>query len=294
MCRRRNKENKVAAWHPIPPLANNRNRSIAIIPHHFDLISRISISPPYAMTYLPPEILAQVLEYFSPSSTERWRRPRLAPLATLNRSWQNAVEAILWAKTEINITELPVLQSRITNKTACRRRNLRYLKVTWYNLFPHKDRENHSAQERFEAFLEQEYSFYTSLISLWEELVSWGTDLNVSKIAIGLINAGSVYEMLGPRFGVRNSPAFDAVWSKFSRRTTYIQNLPHLPTVKRLVVHASHRIDLWPAIMAVSIAASLPNLDSLAIADHDLAKWWPRARKQLRDGNTTSLLLHSS
>ena len=283
--------NTVAAWHPIPPLANNHNRSSGIIPHHFDLISRISISPTYAMIYLPPEILAQVLGYFSPSSTQRRRRPKLAPLATVNRSWQNAVEAILWAKTEIDISELTEFQSCLTNKTARRRQHLRYLKVTWHHLFPHKDRENHSAQERFEAFLEQENSFYTSLISLWEELASWGTDLNVSKIAIGLINAGSVYEMLGPRLGVRNSPAFDAIWSEFSHRKTYIHNLPHLPTVERLVVHASDRIDLWPAIMAVSITASLPNLESLAIADHDFAKWWPRARKQLRDGNTTSLLL---
>ena len=243
------------------------------------------------MHYLPPEIIGHIIDLLVPKN--RYRdvspTPKLAPLAAINNDWRRVVESRIWQKLTLKDSDLADFQFHMATKPA-RRRSLRTLEIGWNDLFATDIDHNVTADKRFEAFENEERRLNEMILAIWGELASWDEDLAVSSLKLRLDGA-RIYDLLGPLFRGWTS-SMDEIWSTWKNRK--IINLPSLPSVTTFDSFWNSGwdgIDVWAAAMAISVAASLPQLQIVTISGSDLEMWWPTARKHFRDGKSTVCII---
>jgi hypothetical protein len=138
-------------------------------------------------------------------------------------------------------------------------------------------------ETRVSALRRENAELFARLKRLWTEISDWGADARVTEIRFDMENAaecrflGSYYQLDARSEGV---VAIQDWLGSFE-----IPQLPLLPTVQTFTVHDwEHRSNMWPVLLGLKIANSLPSLKELTIHGEDLERAWPHFYWQIREG----------
>jgi hypothetical protein len=267
------------------------------------------------MSHLPVEILDLIIRDLRPHHGQK-----LAPLATINRHWQSAVEAILWGHIEVMTADIDLFkifcQTR-TRKQAVKHIifNAEYFKqlveqgsmsddedVAGYGKYgqdkipgsymvqeedklvdtePRCDRNNGSCQgARHSLSAIQAEKFRF----FYDTRKIWVTLARTEVQSIQIIVDGcSFYEHLGLKFWSHDG------FQTFLCAKDWLGQCPTLPVLLSVEVFIKEPkfntdVDLWTAIAGCAIARTLPALKELKVMGDDRDRRWVGVKRECREG----------
>lgn len=148
----------------------------------------------------------------------------------------------------------------------------------WDDVTVIEDQEYLEARaDKFERLVQ---GLFEELYGVWEELASWGEDLNLKRLELDLSFEGSMLRCLG-----RGFRSASAVEDHLVGRD-WLSNLRRMPKLKSVLSFESNSDcdGLWLAISVCTLCKSLPNLQKLHLVAADKVKTWYYVRKHMREG----------
>jgi F-box-like len=146
--------------------------------------AEMPLSP--AVCRLPFDVILQIIKNI-PRKTQLTRKePRLSPLATVSRQWQDIVESILFRDIEVKFAEFKTFAGMFSQNRPWRRALLKTFDVKLEDIQSIGEQlefDKDSANENPEVPNLTEYNnrLLSSIREVWEELHSWGVDLQLLR-----------------------------------------------------------------------------------------------------------------
>ncbi|KAF1971329.1 hypothetical protein BU23DRAFT_600432 [Bimuria novae-zelandiae CBS 107.79] len=247
------------------------------------------------MLHLPAEIIDQTLQELQGSE-----KHGLASYATINKSWQTAVEAHIWKDVEVKFHEFNSFQEYCSSSgdaSSDARRSEDGIDDDQEPANPDSEDKSQGwtdsedgegdydsedsdditpLDEKISAARSEQERFYQEIATVWRELSRWAHDFQLQHIQVR-IHGHSLYKLLGYLRQYEQDFLDDALLGP--RVGPEIQQLSAITTFS---LWADEQIDLWPALLACNLAHSFASLSNLNIDNADREKKYIITRCRFR------------
>jgi hypothetical protein len=138
-------------------------------------------------------------------------------------------------------------------------------------------------ETRVSALRRENAELFARLQRLWTEIADWRADARLTEIQFIMENA-SECRFLGNYYQTdARSERVVAIQDWLS--SSEVSQLPLLPTVQTFSVSDwGCRSKMWPVLLGLKLANSLPSLKELTIHGEDNERAWPHFYRQIREG----------